>query len=294
MKLGKTGRTAGTVAVVVLCLAWMSVVHRQGSTQSTSDYPTQEGTCFGQIAPGKKAVRFAPDIINFETHDSPIIARDQTWMILGSIDAGTVTYGLVDGVLRPIENPLGLEIPRTNNGLALSRDADKLFLLMYENGDENFYVSQRTASGWTERRFLGDEVNSLPTHWQFTLADNGNLYFASGGIVVSVFDGHSYATPVHLQLGDGSDMPGTTPFIAPDESFLLLSINDDLHISYRQDDGTWTIPQNLGEDINSPALDNCPRISPDGEYLFFISRRIGGQFLTFWADAKFVERLRPW
>lgn len=282
------------VAVVVLCASFlMSVACDRASTQHVSGAQAGDESYFGQLAPGERAERFAPDIVSFETHDSPIIPRNETWMILGGIDRGTVFYGLVEGVLAPIENPLGYEIPAVNNGLALSRDADKLLLLIYEDGDENFYVSDKTDTGWTERQFLGEEVNSLPTHWQFTLADNGNLYFASGGIVVSVHDGESYSTPARLKLEDGSDMAGSTPFIAPDESYLLLSLNDDLHISYHRNDSTWTTPQDLGEDINSPALENCPRITPNGKHLFFISRRIRGEFLTFWADAGFVEKLRP-
>jgi len=34
-------------------------------------------------------------------------------------------------------------------------------------------------------------------------------------------------------------------------------------------------------------------ISPNGKYLFFVSRRNGPDFVTCWADASFIEKLNP-
>jgi len=70
-------------------------------------------------------------------------------------------------------------------------------------------------------------------------------------------------------------------------------MDEDLHISYNLRNGKWTTPQNLGTYINSDYLELCPRISPNGKYLFFITRRIGQDFITYWADAGFIEDLKP-
>jgi len=44
--------------------------------------------------------------------------------------------------------------------------------------------------------------------------------------------------------------------------------------------------------IRDSARDDAPVVSPDGKFLFFMSRRNGiGEF--FWVDAKIIEELKP-
>ena len=50
----------------------------------------------------------------------------------------------------------------------------------------------------------------------------------------------------------------------------------DLYYSERRD-GRWTPAQNLGEPVNTPERETQPSLSADGRYLFFASRRPGGQ-----------------
>jgi hypothetical protein len=91
----------------------------------------------------------------------------------------------------------------------------------------------------------------------------------------------------------------TLPYIAPDESFLLFSSmrpdgygDFDLYVSYKKPNKTWTKARNLGTTINTTARESVSVVSPDGQYLFFISRRNGiGEF--FWVDAKIIEELKP-
>jgi hypothetical protein len=84
------------------------------------------------------------------------------------------------------------------------------------------------------------------------------------------------------------------PFLAPDESYLIYSVDTDLYISYRYKNNKWIEPKNLGSSINmNDCFDLCSKIFPDGRYLFFVSRRSSQDFRTFWADACFIEDLKP-
>ena len=258
-----------------------------------SDSPKSKELYFGQEPPGKRAELFAPEVLAFEPHDSPIISKDETWMIIGTMEHGIKFYKMVDGKLSLTTNPLGFDTPEICNGIALSPTKDRVYFLIWKDNDEDFYFIEKTENQWTRPKSLGEEVNSFRTHWQFSLARNENLYFASDSILVSVFDGSSHLRPVALKLEDSSPLRGSTPFIAPDESCIIFSMDEDLHISYNLHNGKWTAPCNLGPDINSDHLDLCPIISPNGKYLFFISRRDDRNFNIYWADAGFVERLRP-
>lgn len=258
-----------------------------------SDSPKLKELYFGEEPPGKRAEIFAPEVLAFECHDSPVISKDETWMIIGTMEHGIKFYEMVAGKLSLTTNPLGFDIPEICNGIALSPTMDRVYFLIWKNNDEDFYFIENTQNHWTRPKSLGEEVNSFRTHWQFSLATNENLYFASDSMLVSVFDGNSHLRPVPLKLVDNSNLVGSTPFIAPDESYLIFGRDGDLYISYNLRDGKWTAPRNLGPDINSDYLENCPIISPNGKYLFFISRRDDRNFNIYWANAGFVERLRP-
>jgi hypothetical protein len=76
----------------------------------------------------------------------------------------------------------------------------------------------------------------------------------------------------------------------------------DLYVSFRQTDGAWGEPIDLGPDVNSGMLDYCPTVTPDGRYLFFSRRRsdppdsgwggvVDGD--VYRVDAAVIERLRP-
>lgn len=269
-------------------------------TQNGSNSDSNLMLYFGQKPPGKKAEVFAPDVLTFEPHDSPIILQNETSLIIGTMGDGMKFYELINGNLSLSTNPFNFNILEICNGedvycngIELSQSENRIYFLLWKNGNEKFHFIEKEGNNWTSPKLLSDELDSFKTHWQFTVAKNENLYFSSEGLKVSVYDGNSHLKPVSLKMEDGSFIEGETPFIAPDESYLIFSRNDDLHISYKRNNDNWTNPQHLGQDINSDKLDLCPRISPNGKYLFFITRRDSPYFAIYWADASFIEELRP-
>jgi Tol biopolymer transport system component len=96
-----------------------------------------------------------------------------------------------------------------------------------------------------------------------------------------------------------------TPFVAPDESYLAFARDEragpspsgrttkDLFISVRLKGDVWSEAVELGPGINVPGVEDiCPMVSPDGKYLFFVSRRINREFRAHWVDAAVIEDLR--
>jgi len=93
-------------------------------------------------------------------------------------------------------------------------------------------------------------------------------------------------------------------FIAPDESFLIVSCWDrpenigsrqgHLYISFRNNEGSWTEPVNMGSEINSHAYEFRPYVTPDGKYFFFTSNRDKlGNGNVYWVDARVIEGYKP-
>ena len=284
--------------VVISGLTIMTSCDSQENTPNGSN--SDKVLYFGQRPPGIKAEVFAPDVLTFEPHDSPIILQNETSLIIGTMSDGMKFYELIDGNLSSSTNPFNFNILEICNGvdvycngMELSHSENRIYFLLWKNGNEKFHFIEKEGNNWTSPKLLSDELDSIKTHWQFTVAKNENLYFSSEGLMVSVYDGNTHLKPITLKMEDDSFIEGETPFIAPDESYLIFSRDDDLYISYKRNNDSWTNPQNLGQDINSDQLDLCPRISPNGKYLFFITRRDSPYFAIYWADASFIEELRP-
>jgi Tol biopolymer transport system component len=143
---------------------------------------------------------------------------------------------------------------------------------------ENIWFVERTKTGWSEPRPIDPIVNSAPMHWQFSIDRNGTFYIGSGDgrILVSPIKNRKYQNPVDFRkLYHNDSVKGGSPFISPDGDYLIFSKNNDLHITFRKPDGTWTQAQDLGDDINSASYDLCPMVTPDGKYLIYLTTRMG-------------------
>ena len=174
-------------------------------------------------------------------------------------------------------------------------------------GDSDIWVVERTADGWGEPRNLGRPVNTAGNENHASPASDGSLYFHSGGhpglgesdIFVAKPSAGGYGDPVNLGPAVNSSSSDFDPFVAPDQSYLIFSSTrdggsggGDLHISFRTKDGGWTEATNLGPEINTSETDYCPKVSPDGRFLFYTSRSTGGGDI-YWVDARVLDRYRP-
>ena len=98
----------------------------------------------------------------------------------------------------------------------------------------------------------------------------------SVGILRSRLINNDYVASEKLPfpINTDNEMDGS-PFISPDESFLLFSsqregsAGDDIFICFRNKDDSWTDAYNLGKKINTDRNESLPILSPDGKYLFF-------------------------
>jgi Tol biopolymer transport system component len=125
--------------------------------------------------------------------------------------------------------------------------------------------------------------------------------YNSIGIYRAEFINGEYAKPEPLPRSiNKEDFLNWTPFIAPDESYLLFSSNrhnpekdaGDLYISYRSSDGSWSEPLNIGAPVNTIDQERFPMLSPDGKYLFFTRPTAEYHQDVFWVSAKTIKHLK--
>lgn len=156
----------------------------------------------------------------------------------------------------------------------------------------DIWVVDKTGAGWSAPRTFGAPINTDAQEFYPTLSANGTLYFSSsrpggkgaGDIYRARFvDGH-FTEPESLGDSINTDRHEGDPFIAPDESYIIVAsygraddlgrgnAAGDLYIS-ENIGGVWSKARHLDAPINSTAWDYCPIVSPDGKYFYFSSYR---------------------
>lgn len=73
-------------------------------------------------------------------------------------------------------------------------------------------------------------------------------------------------------------------FLSADGKVLLMAFSekknskeDDIYVSFRQKDNSWSKPVTIGLDVNSKFTETTPFLAPDGATLYFSSDREGGK-----------------
>ena len=160
------------------------------------------------------------------------------------------------------------------------------------------WFAARDGGGWSSPHLLGDKFKG---GYYPTFTDSGTMYFtdAKSNIARSQLVNGEYGDVLSLSDSVNTSASEYNSLIAPDESYLIFTSkgrgkgygNDDLYISFRRTDGTWTEARNMGPRINSFAREYCPALSHDGKYLFFCSTRLGTEDI-WWVDAKCIEELK--
>jgi Tol biopolymer transport system component len=178
---------------------------------------------------------------------------------------------------------------------AFSHDGQKLFFCSNRplSGDKkkdyDIWVMERNGSSWGAPKNLGPFINTSADEFYPSISTSGNLYFTAEyqgkgpgreDIYVSRWTDGNYQAPLPLDTMVNSKSYEFNAFVSPDEKFVLFTSygrkddtgGGDLYISEKDASGNWKKARNLKQ-LNSPRLDYCPYVSPDGKTLYFTSNR---------------------
>lgn len=160
-----------------------------------------------------------------------------------------------------------------------------------EKADHDFWITDRTVDGWSEPRLFAPEAVSASEDFFPVVTAGGNLYFNSqrGGqgtndIYCSEFrDGH-YTPAVKLPEPVNTPFREFDAFVTQDEKMIVFSSERpggfggaDLYATWKDQDGKWSEPVNLGSRINSAGSEYGSAFSPDGNTFFFTSNQKGSE-----------------
>ena len=178
-------------------------------------------------------------------------------------------------------------------------------------GSGGIWFVEKIENGWTEPENIPDFIKLNRHIMSVCFSRNGNLYFDHGGpvegsniwdwtIYCSKFENGSYCEPEELTDALYSSMYSWTPYIAPDESYIIFSAllkenpedYGDLYISFKKKNKTWTKAVNMGKNINSGSQERFPSVSPDNKFLFFARNTEKYHSDIYWVNAEIIEKLK--
>jgi hypothetical protein len=285
--------------ILSLVILLSACTDKQPNSKTENSLP-EENSYLGQKPPGKTPEAFAPELVTTTNWEySGVFNPDMTEFyflrqVEGSEEREFVVYEKRDNQWNEV-----VISPRQGQPF-VSPDGKTMHL-------GRRYMERMDSNRWSGIKELDAPFNELPI-MRLTASSQETYFFdefkqdLTGDIRYSRLKDGIYEEPKLLneKINNGRSFH---PFIAPDESYLIFDSyreegygNSDLYISYRQQDGSWGTPINLGPEINTEAWEASASVTPDGKYLFF-NRKIGPDERKnvdiFWVDFQVVKDLKP-
>ncbi len=282
----------------------------------TLKFTNLKGDYLGQTPPGDVPVVFAPGIISVDStieHGSPTFSPDGNEVFWQSNyrqqGKETQIFGMT---MRRINGQwTKLEVSPYYSQMVFSLDGKRLYFIpSSDTGMEGVHFVEKNSKGWGKPIML-DLIPRFPDlkyAYSLSFTSDGTVYFFGHAEGLGTRNGFAiyrselidevYAEPELLpsSINMGENVLNWTPFIDPDESYLIFSSNrqgqQDLYISFRKSDGSWSEPKNLGTPFNTIRGERFPTLSPDGKYLFFSRWFERGNEDVMWVSTAFIDKMK--
>ncbi|MES2418796.1 MAG: OmpA family protein [Bacteroidota bacterium] len=172
---------------------------------------------------------------------------------------------------------------------ALTADGETLIFSRVVNGNEDFYIAHKKDNEWQKAAPLSPVINTPNfNEGAQSISPDGKYLFFTGcnrpegrgrcDIYVSRREGNDWGKAFNLGPTINSEYWESQPSISPDGNTLYFVSNRpggiggyDIWKSTLNDDAKWTIPVNLGPEINTPYNESTPFMHADGKTLYFSS-----------------------
>jgi outer membrane protein OmpA-like peptidoglycan-associated protein len=168
-----------------------------------------------------------------------------------------------------------------------------IFTRLVAGQQEDFYYSTKVNdTTWGPAQNMGSPINTRENEGTITLSPDGQYVFFTGcnrqdglgscDIYFSALDGNTWKEPRNLGTPINSRSWESQPTLSFDGKTIYFTSDrpggfGGMDIWFSQySKGKWTVPQNMGPEINSAGNEQCPYIAKDDQTLYFNSDgRIG-------------------
>ncbi|MCE6990575.1 OmpA family protein [Dyadobacter sp. CY323] len=165
-------------------------------------------------------------------------------------------------------------------------------------GSQDIWFSELKNDKWTQARRLPPPLNKEGYNSLYSITPDGNTLLIKGSYKNGVYETRGFSTSKKTTRGWAApnkiEIPGYAKmskgqfdcgYLSTDGKVLVMSFSekknsktDDMYVSFKQKNGEWSKPLNLGPEINTEEFtETTPFLAPDGVTLYFSSDRKGGQ-----------------
>lgn len=166
-----------------------------------------------------------------------------------------------------------------------------------EKGSQDIWYAEQVGGQWGLARRLGAPINKEEYNSLYSITPDGNTILIKGAYANGRYETRGFSTSQRIARGWSApqklDIPGYEKiskgqfdcgYLSNDGKVLLMSFSekknskeDDIYVSFKQKNGSWSKPLNLGSEINTDDFtETTPFLAPDGVTLYFSSNRKGG------------------
>lgn len=176
----------------------------------------------------------------------------------------------------------------------LSADGKRLYFCRQSeqrsNRDENVYVSEWIEGAWSKAVAIPELSKPGVNESPMSITSDGTrlMLFLSGEIAYSDKTVAGWSAVQHFPEPINGHEWQSDAILSSNGRVLLFTTEGknrvgrlgrhdrDIYVSFKQKDGSWSLPANLGESINTSELERTPFLHPDMETLYFSSEGHGG------------------
>lgn len=277
-----------------------------------------KGSYLGLTPPGNTPVRFMPDN-NYKSttawwwQSSPIFSPSGKEMYftkrIANEDSEQIWFTKNEKEVWSLPQKASFANSGMDKCMLFLASNDTMYYCSYSEGSFIYKVT-RNGDGWSQPQEVEVPMPENYLGISYSIAKSKNIYlammhmvsndfmtnYATCDIYVSKYINGSYTQPE--SLGSVNSNEGDcVDFIDPEERFIIISSRraggygyHDLYISFRNSDGSWHTPVNLGPNINTSNEESSATISPDGKYLFFVTQRYGDiEYTPYWVSSSILD-----
>jgi outer membrane protein OmpA-like peptidoglycan-associated protein len=175
---------------------------------------------------------------------------------------------------------------------------------------QDIWISTNINGNWSKPSPLGSPINNKKANTLCSITADGSYailldsYKKVKTPLVQVHDSPAgWGIPTELVIDQFANFSTYYDFFYHEQSkVLLMAIDDgsghgdqDLHVSFKQEDGNYSRPINLGESINTKNSDFPPFLAADGRTLYFASYgHVGMGGSDFFVSHRMDDSWRNW
>jgi len=185
--------------------------------------------------------------------------------------------------IAPVISPDGQTLYVARQGHPSNEGPEKLY--------DIWYTTRQTDDSWGPLVRMGKPINNEGDNLVISVSPDGNTllleglyapngsYISDQGISISHRTGKGWSMPKKILIKDFYNLNEYESYCpTADRSILIMSVErkdtygqKDLYVSFKNKDGDYSIPLNMGPELNTFLNEGTPFIAPDNKTLYFYS-----------------------